>query len=365
MPVIGTPWAFLFEHPLIGVIVFAAVSAVAILAFSGGQLGEALGGLFRVFFTIFTTPFIFLRDAIRLVRGAHDAEQDYARSSVFLLFRANRIWYMAIFVLSLLMLSSGVTSAVLSVYPSAEIAQARLLDEQITQIEAELQTVRVQAIEAPAQPSDSAQLEQAWVTARNAYQNQVQSNADFVRAAPMRGPFIDRLSNAYNETTVQYVRTNLDQEINACLRRRGSNAVTCGQYRSVVLELADRKDNEFRLARAAQEAERAWRQGDLAARRAAQQAENQAARVANVEAQLQYAREQRSATDPWNAERMAERIVAAALRILGTLWSVIVFVWLAAILIDIFNWLILMMRSLERTQQAKLASFRDVEPETN
>jgi hypothetical protein len=366
MPDIGTPWAFLFEHPIIGVIVFAAVSAGAILVLSGGQLVDALGGLLRIFITIFTTPFKFLRDAIDRVRNAREAEQDYEKSSVFLLFRANRIWYGIIFVLCLLILSGGITTAVLSLYPGGEMQQVELLDEQIEQIETELATARNEAIvPAEAAPNNAAQLEQARTTARNAYQNQVNSNAEFINGLAVRGPFIDRLANAYNEDTVEYVRANLDQEINTCLRRRGSNAATCAQYRTAVVELADRKDNEFRLARAAQEAENAWRQGDQAARRAAQQAEYQAARVTEVEQRLQYAREQRASVNPWDPKRLSERLVAAVLMVLATLWSVIVFVWIAAIAIDVWNWVILMMRSLERTQQAKLVSFRDSEPEAS
>lgn len=356
MPDIGTPWAFLFQNSLVGLVVFAAVSAGVIVLLSGGKLGETLGGIFRIFLTIFTTPFTFLRDTVALVRTSSESEQDYAKSTVFMLFRANRIWYMALLVLCLLMLSNGITSAVVSLWPRDEFAQLKVLDEQIDRLEAELATA-TQAVAAAGTPESAQRLEAQLTEARNAYQQQQSSNSTFIANAPFTGPAIDALSSARSTGTVQNVRTNIEYYMQGCPRQwRNMTAEQCTQYRAFVLELADRKDREFALAQTAQAA-------DVAARDADNSSQAAAAQLANVQQQLAYAQEARKTVNPLDPERLAQKLIAAILGVLGTLWSVIVVVWAGAILIDVFNWLILMMRSLERTQKAKLASFRGIEEE--
>jgi hypothetical protein len=137
---IMSAWSFLTAHPLIGLLVFGVVTVIVLMTLSGGRLGEAVGSIFRVLFTFFTTPFVFLRDAMTLVRTSEESEQDYRESTVFMLFRANRIQYVLLLLLCLLLLSSGITSGVLSLYPQAEIEQGRALSAQITQLETDLQT---------------------------------------------------------------------------------------------------------------------------------------------------------------------------------------------------------------------------------
>ena len=351
MPDIGTPWAFLFENTVVGLAVFALVSVGVILTLSGGRLIETLGGIFRIFLTIFTTPFVFLRDSIALVRASGDAEQDYVKSTVFVLYRANRIWYMALLVLCLLTLSGGVTHAVLSLYPGAELQQSRLLGEQINQIEAEV-TAANEAVAAAASPGNAERLAAARTQAQEAYERQANENLTFLQSTTFTGPAIDQLAGSRSAQSVQNVRVNIEYYMQGCPRQwRNMTADQCVQYRAFLTELADRRDREFALADAAQVAEAAWRDADNASQAAA-------ARLADAQARLTYTQDQRASINPFNPQRMAERLTASILTVLGTLWAVIVTVWAGAIIIDVFNWLLLMMRSLERTQQAKLVSLR-------
>ncbi|MEQ1493816.1 MAG: hypothetical protein ABL932_25065, partial [Terricaulis sp.] len=282
-------------------------------------------------------------------------EQDYVKSTVFMLYRANRIWYMALLVLCLLILSGGITHAVISLYPGAELQQSRALQEQITQIETEVEAAN-QAVSAAASPGNAERLAAARTEARDAYQRQVNDNQTFIQNSTFTGPAIDQLTSARSPQGVQYVRTNIEYYMQGCPRAwRNITAEQCVQYRAVLVEFADRKDREFALAEAAQTAEAAWRDADNASQAAANQ-------LADAQARLAYTQEQKASIDPFNPKRLLERLVGSIASILLTLWSVIVTVWAGAIIIDVFNWLLLMMRSLERTQQAKLESLRGSDP---
>jgi hypothetical protein len=347
----GAPWAFLFQHSVVGLVVLAAVSAGVIAVLSGGRLGASLGGIFRIFITIFTTPFTFLSDALAMVRTAHDEEQDYAHSSVFMLYRANRIWYMALLVLALLVLSGGITTAAISVYPQAELEQSKYWADQIIQVDLEVAAAQ-QKVAAAGGPDNTQRLYNARQKAYSDYRAQLQSNQDFERAATFTGPSIDALLAANNAGATQQVRNNIDTYMSGCPRAwRNMTLEMCGQYRTFVLELANRRDREFVLSQAATDADVAWRN----ASGGSQQAQSA---LSSAQQRLENAKQQLAAVSPWDLERMGSRLMAALIMVLGTLWSVIVMVWVGAGIIDIFNWIVLMMRSLEKTHTQKLVAAR-------
>ena len=120
--------------------VFIAVTLGVILVLSGGNLGGSFAGMLRVALSFFTAPFIYLRDALTGMRNSGADEQSYQRSRVFMMFRWSKLLYLGLLVWCLLSLSSGLTSSLVSLYPSAEIAQGRMLDEQITQLEAQVES---------------------------------------------------------------------------------------------------------------------------------------------------------------------------------------------------------------------------------
>ncbi len=353
---IANSYAFLFQHPIIGLAVLALVGAGVILVLSGGKLGETLGAMFRVFITFFTTPFVFLRDALAVMRDASDNEQDYQKSRVFMLFRLNKLQYLGLVVVCVLVLASGITSSVVSLWPTVEIERGRQLSEQITQLEAQLATAQ-QAATAAGAPDYRQQLETQRTETRTAYQQQVRANAEFSQTTTYSGGVIAQIQQARSASSVSQARDNMDYYMQGCPRAynwRGMSEADCTNFRAFAEELASRRLTEFELQRVANEADEAWRQADSGA----QQAQNQ---VENAQGQLDYARQQRDAISLFNPQVIGAKLVSAATNLLMTLWSVILLVWFGATFISFFSWLILMMRTLERLAQDKLAQSRPSE----
>lgn len=349
---IANTWAFLFEHPVVGIAVFAAVSLGVVLILSGGRLGDSLGAMLRVAFTFFTTPFVFLRDALQMLREAGEEEEDYKRSRVFTMLRFNKLQYLGLLVLCLLMLSGGITASLINLYPSYEIAEGLRLDEEIERLQVELARANEHAASVAA-PDFREQLQTRRTEAWAAYQNQVQSNAQFGQNTTFTGPMIDQLRTTRSRNTVDNVRANIDYYMATCPRGswRSMTVETCAQYRTFLYELADRRLREFDLENAAEAADRDFREADEAARAAANN-------VAAVEAQLEGVRAQRADISLFNPDLVASRLAGSLGTLLATLLWVIVVVWLWASLISFFSWLILMMRGLEVGVESKLKQAR-------
>ncbi len=346
-------YLFLTEHPIVGLIVLAAVTAGTLIILSAGNLGGALASMLRVFFTIFSTPFVFLRDAMTVIRGSSESEEDYKQSRVFMLFRLNRIQYLGLLVLCVLVLSSGITTSLLTLYPATEIEMSQRLAEEVERREAALETAR-QAVTAAAAPDFRQQLETARDETRAAYQQQVNANADFVQNTTFSGGVITQIAGAGSADTVNRLTENMDYYMQNCPRGynwRGMTVETCNQFRAFAMELAARRLTEFELAQRASQADRDWRQTDEAAQRAANN-------LAQAETELEYANQQRAAFNPWNPERITQRLGSAAASLLMTLWSVIITVWFGATAISFFSWLILMMRTLEKLASEQLERSR-------
>ncbi|WP_395647511.1 hypothetical protein [Terricaulis sp.] len=349
-----SPWDFLFQHPLVGLVAFAAVTAGVLVVLSGGRLGESIGSIFRVALTIFTTPFVFLREALNIIRTAGESEQDYEGSRVFMLFRLNRIWYLLLLLICLLVLSSGVTSAALSLYPSAEIARGKALSEQVAELETQLEQANAQVTAAGA-PDFRQGLQTRMETAQRAYQTQSQNNYEFSQnSVYINNGVAQQLAGTRNTDYIQRVRENLDGYMQSCPRGydwRGMTVQDCVQFRAFMVELMERKQREIVLQQQSNEAERAFREADSAAQQAIA---NQQA----IQAQLEATRQAQSEVSLFNPDVIGDRLKTAIMTILGALFMVIVIVWAGAIAIDVGNWFILMMRSLEKTQQEKLEKAR-------
>ncbi|MEZ5995851.1 MAG: hypothetical protein R3C25_08850 [Hyphomonadaceae bacterium] len=353
---IESSWAILFGHPILGGLAFVGIAIGLFVLLAGGQAREALGGVLRALLSIFTTPYTFLREALAIVGSAKLAEEDYAHSSVFILFRLNRIQYALLLLSCVVVLAGGVTSALISLYPSGEMARARVLDAEVSRLEAEVASAS-ETLAAAAAPGFRENLDTQRSAADAAYQQQVQSNEQFLQSAPFSGGIVAQLANTNSADSVARLRADLDAYMSTCPRGgawAGVSASDCGRYRTFVLELADRKDAEIRLRDAARDAGAAWSQADAAA-------QNANARLVSVQSQLEGARQQRASVSLFNPDWMIERIKSAAGVLLLSLWSVIVIVWIGASALSIFNWAILMMRGLERSQTEKLQAARQGE----
>ena len=346
-------WSFLIAHPLLGLLVFGIVTCLVLTALSGGHLGEAIGSIFRVLFTFFTTPFVFLRDAMTLVRRTEESEQDYRESTTFMLFRANRIQYVLLLLLCLLVLSSGITSGVLSLYPQAEIEQSRILSEQVTQLETDLQNANAAATNTQA-PGFREELRTRAEQARAAYRQQAQSNAEFLQTKRFNSNLLNTLLNTNDISAITQIQGNLDVYLASCPRGyewQGMSPADCVSYRQFLDQVATRRIAEINRGQAASAAEAALQDADNAA-------ENANAQVADIQQRLDYARQQRQQVSIFNPDMIKMRLAIAGGTLLSTLFSIILLVWLGATVIDLFNWAILMMRSAEKTEQAKLESMR-------
>lgn len=348
---IGTPWAFLFQHPGIGLLVFGVVSVTVILALSGGRLTDSIGGMIRVFVTFFTTPFLFLRNGLAIMRGSSVEDQDYANSRVFMLFRFNRIQYLGLLVVALLMLSGGITTSILMLYPRAEIEAGRMLDAQISQAQLELATAQREAGSA-ASPGHRQLLEQRRNEARVAYDDLVRANQQFLQNTTFSGPVISRIASANSVNSLERTRNDIDAYMQGCpygYNWQGMTPESCTQFRAFALELAARRISELQARDAAVEADQAWQNADSAAAAAT-------ARVQAVQANLAALIQQRGSVSLVNA--IGARLTASLLSLLGTFIAVIVVIWLTAGLIEFFNWAILLMRAAELDASARLAEAR-------
>jgi hypothetical protein len=347
---LGSSWSVITSNPWIGFAVFIATTLGLVGLFAGRDWLEAVFGMFRVFFTIFTTPFIFLRDALTVIRNSSEAEQDYLQTRVFTLYRASRIQYLFIFIGALLILSAGVTAGALGLWPTYQLERRAELLQQIVGIQTEIEATN-QTLAAAAAPDFLANLDRASAEARGAYQTQRQRNATPPQNPLFQKEFVNYLMNAGSVSEVQRLRDQIGPHTSNCPNNgywRGFTPQTCEQFRGYVADLANRRENEFAQLQAYRDAEVAVINAQSAQREAS-------ARLASLQISIEEVVAQRNAIDVFNLAWLWERLQALFWLFLGTLLSVVVYVWFFAIAADFTNWIILLMRSAEKNSSEILA----------
>jgi hypothetical protein len=347
---VDNSWSIISSNPWIGFGIFIAATLGLVTLFAGRDWLEAVFGMFRVFFTIFTTPFVFLRDALTVIRNSSEAEQDYAQTRVFTLFRYSRIQYLFIFLGALIILSAGATSGALSLWPRYELAQRQALLEQIVEIESQIEATN-QSLGAAAAPDFRANLERVRQEALTAYQTQAQRNSALPENPAFQRDIVYNLMNARGLDMVRQLRERVPDYTSNCPNNynwRGFSAPMCQQFRSYVADLANRKENEINLAQAFREADAALDNAQSVQREAS-------ARLASLQSSLEATVVQRNAIAVFNVEWLWQRLQSLFWLLLGTTLSVVVFVWLFAMAADFLNWLILLMRSAEKNSSEILA----------
>lgn len=336
-------------HPKISVLIFLLISAGVLFALSGGRLQQTLTGLLRVFLTIFTTPFEFLRDALAIIRTARDSEQDYYRTRIFMLYRYSRLQYFALLFASLLVLCAGITASVLSLYPQAAIAQREALATEIEQVKKDIVQAKNEASLA-ATPQRKAELQKARDDARKKYDQQRAGNAAYAKKLTYSGPIFTSVSNADSSQEVGRILDGLDDYMQSCPDGdswNGFSASTCAEFRSALEELARRRSAELDQAEAAAQAAAAFSNAD-------QEAEQAAAKLAASEQHLAELTKTRDAIKLFDPAALKAKLAVALGFLVGAFLLVIVIVWLGAIVIDVLNWIILMMRVTEKYATTKL-----------
>jgi hypothetical protein len=344
---IDRSWAFFAAHPLVGGAAFLLVSLLVIAAFSRGALTASLAGLFRVAWTILSTPFDFMQKAMTVIRTSKDDEAVYADSRVFTLFRLNRIQYLALLVVGILILSSGITSSLFSLYPQQEIAQSQAISQEVKRLE-EAVTAAQAVVAQVATPAYTEGLRTAHEQAQSAHQRKAESNAALVQNSKFSGPIITQLANTNSASFVDRVRTQVDSYMSGCPRGYNWTGMTfesCGEFRALLLNLADGKAEEIRLRQAADEAETAWRNAGAAS-------ETANAQLASATASLEAMKLAQAEASPMRLTWLWPHVLAAVGGLLATFGSLILTVWLGATAISVLSWLVLMMRGLEKGQTA-------------
>lgn len=339
----------MMSNPIIGLIVFLAVGAGVITTLSGGQLTPSLVGIFRMIVSAFTAPFAFLRNTLTIIRSAEDAAKDYERTRVYMLFRFNRLNYLAILLVSIFVLAAGITGALISLYPSAEMAQHKALSENIKTLQEQIDTTKKELAEV-ATPAHRKTLEDARTAAETKLTAQREGNDAFLAAQSFGGPLITQLRNARNPEYVAQLRGQVDSYLSDCpmgYSWQGFTPEQCISYRQFALDYAQRRTTELALAKAFDEADKAFTDVDTAAQAA--------------DLRLEYAREQmkslkeaRGEVSLLNPKVIFGKLWAGILLVLGSFAAVIGIVWAGALLIDFFNWVILLMRAAEKEASGRL-----------
>ncbi|HCK83880.1 MAG TPA: hypothetical protein DHW63_04975 [Hyphomonadaceae bacterium] len=354
---VGGLWSALFANWMVGLVVLAVVSLAAIFVLSGGRLIEALGAMLRAALTLFTTPFLFLRDAIAILRDSSEVEGDYARSRTFMLFRYNRIQYLGVLVAALLTLAGGVTASLMVLYPRGEMERGRMLGEQIEAIRAQM-TEAQEGMSGVAPPEQLRRLEAARNEAEAAHRTQADSNAAFLQNPPRQNGAIGQLATARSPEVIAELRGNIGEYMGTCPRTSNWSGYTpadCAQLRTYLNELAERRLREFALAQTFSEADAAFQQANTAAQTAE-------ARLSNLREQLAVAEQARGEVSLFNPSWIVAHLGAAGATLLSTLFALVFVVWFGAILVDFINWLVLLMRSAELKATDTVERAREFRP---
>lgn len=348
-------FATISAHPFLSLLCFLGVLFSIVFLCSGGQWASAWAGLWRVFSTIFTTPFEFLRNSLAIIRNAKTAEGAYANTREFVLFRYSRIQYLTIFALAALMMSTGVAGGLVSLFPQAELEASRSL-----RAEGQSLTARIAATEQTLKDADKPgfreRLQQTASAAEAAVSAQQQAYAEARASGSWTGPILNQIDTATAQSDLDAISSTVEPYFSGCpggmsplgYNWTGWDADQCNQYMSFAKRLVASKSKLFARGETA-----------TSAREAADNASNAVAisqeELTSLRAALQANVDSRAANSPFSPRNIGMHLMSALVTILATAVSVIIFVWVGAIAIDVLNWIILIMRSLEAEHERRIS----------
>jgi hypothetical protein len=345
----GNALDFLFRHPIVGGLIMAAVFVGVVFVLSRGRLGRGLSAILRALIGVFTTPFAFLQRAQGVLEEAGDAQADYDGSRVFMLFKLSRVQYFVVLIACVLTLSAGITASVMALYPHQEFEAQRLLSEQVAGLEREIGQANERLTAANA-PGFSQGLQTRRDQAQQAFAEHSQSTYEFVLNADMSTPLLSDIASAGDAQTLQRVRDNIDDYMADCPRGPTWRAVAnldCNAYRAFATEFVQRKLRLWELEAAAREADAAFLDVSSTVQRGREE-------IDRLQGNLEEVRRQRATIAPFNRELLGKRAIGAALILFGTIWSVVVTVWVFSVFISLLDWLVLFLRARELTDAERL-----------
>lgn len=118
-------------HPWLTLLLFLLTSGLVLHYFSDVALGSVIAGVFRLLGSIFAAPFHFIRLAVTGVAGFAADDAVDARSRTYLLHRSIEYSRLGALVGAILLVATGMTTAILGVWPSEQLAQRKALRQQI------------------------------------------------------------------------------------------------------------------------------------------------------------------------------------------------------------------------------------------
>ena len=234
--------------------------AIGLFLCSRRQILASTIGLFLAFFYVFSTPFILLRRALTLVVSADDDGANHRVGISFVLFRATRLAYAAMFVISLGVLSYAIALAGITFYPGRELSIHRTNVAQLAAQVAELDQATASATRA----NDTLQSAQAAANVSSASARQAHRRLDELgNPENFHGRFFDTIRQTSDTALLAEQRAQLDKFVLQC--RSGifstlRNCDTLAQYGAELLSRADAVlKADLALSKAQKEVERAER----------------------------------------------------------------------------------------------------------
>ncbi|HEY3815004.1 MAG TPA: hypothetical protein VGL66_17435 [Caulobacteraceae bacterium] len=354
MGAFGNQLVVIGAHPFLSGLCFLVILFGVVLLFSGKHWQAAWGGIARVFATIFTTPFEFLRNALLIVRTAKANEANYANTREFVLFRYSRIQYLTVFAMSALLLATTISSALIVLYPQREIAATRELKTEATDLNSKLATAQ-RNVQDSDKPEYKESLQNAAAAANKAVTAEFGVIARKKAANTFSGPILNQIDNASTDADLSVVQTSIDTYFAGCpggISPQGWNwmvwtAEQCAQFRAYTVDQIAERGKLIALMQTANSAQQAIQS-------ASSSAETEQAQVASLQTQIENNTQSQKASSPWAVRNIASHVIAAFLTLLSGAFGVITFVWIASILLDILNWIILLMRSLEAEHEKRI-----------
>lgn len=112
-------------HPWLTLVLFLLTSALVLRHFSEVELDEVFTGVLRLLRSIFDAPFHFIRSAMRAMAAFRTDDGTEAHSRTYLLHRSIEYSRLATLVGAILLVATGMTVAILGVWPSEQLQQRK------------------------------------------------------------------------------------------------------------------------------------------------------------------------------------------------------------------------------------------------
>jgi hypothetical protein len=331
------------EHPVAAVVTFIVVFFIFTALFSNNNPFAAISSIFRLFSTIFSTPFVFLKSAIAIMMSAASDEDDYINSRQFVLFRYSRIQYLSIFVLCIIVISSGVTAAIFALYPSSELAAIERLERELADQDAETLTLKANITELAA-PGGSRTLAAKRADAERAFAAARSKENIFFENVGFRADLLTSIRSSEGTEDLETIESGLDNYFEDCPEGSTWNNFTtqdCDEMRGKSTELIKLRRLTLAASDQLNDASQAY--------------SNRSEFLIDSRERLKYLIKSRTELQnqlrdesPFRSKVILMHIRAAAGILLTTFGVVILIVWAGAIAIEFLNWIIFIMRSMEK-----------------